>query len=238
MRLSRDWVNNRWTLLKEAPNVAVTHVSHDKRDGLLQSVMLPGRCSVSSGLDELTSSAVCAKGKLSPSCSSVALRQSSELEGAGDSHTNERNMESKKEAVLDSVSCDKEHRACNLSNDGLLGDLRWKSLGKRKRTREVTVLSKTGSFGGKHMKMSRRKMMDGNSLKNGEDLLECNKELVKSQTSGEELIKAKRQTSGEEFIKAKRSRQGHENLKSIHGCPIASPLFMNPMPLSNLVMSR
>ena len=77
------------------------------------------------------------------------------------------------------------------------------------------------------MKLSRKKKMDGNKLKNGEDLLECNKE-----------DQAKRQKSGEELVKAKRLRQGHENLKPIHGYPIVSPLFTNPMPLSNLVMSR
>lgn len=104
---------------------------------------------------------------------------------------------------------------CNLANDGLLFDLRWKFLGKCKHTKKATILSKTGSSGGKHMKISRRKMMDGNRLKNGEDL----------------------QRSCEELIKTKKLRQGHEKMKSIHGCPIACPLFMNQMPLSNLVMS-
>jgi len=225
LRLSRDWVNNQWTLVKEALDVAATQVSCDKKDGL-QSMTLPVRCTVYSGLDELTNSAACTKRRFSPS-SSVALRQSSELEGGGNSHSNESNMELKEEVGVDSASSEREQRACNLVNDGLLGDLRWKSSRKRKRTREATVLSKTNSPGGKHTKMSRRKMMDGNRLKNGEDLLECNKKEL-----------AKRQRSGEELIKAKRLRQGHENLKPVHGCPIVSPLFTNPMPLSNLVMSR
>jgi len=207
LRFSRDWVNNQWTLVNEAPDVAANQVSHDKKDGL-QPVTLPGRCTVS------------------PS-SSVALRQSSELDGCGNYHANESDMDLKGEVGVESTTSEKEQRACNLVNDGLLGDLRWKSSRKRKRTREATVLSKTNSPGGKHTKMSRRKMMDGNRLKNGEDLLECNKKEL-----------AKRQRSGEELIKAKRLRQGHENLKPVHGCPIVSPLFTNPMPLSNLVMSR
>lgn len=207
LRVSRDWVNNQWILVKEAPDVAATQVSHDKKDGL-QPVTLPGRCTVS------------------PSSSmQVALRQSSELDGCGNSHTNESDMDLKGEVGMESTTSEKEQRACNLVNDGLLGELRWKSSRKRKRTREATALSKTSSSGGK-LKLSKRKTVDSNMLKNGEDLLGCNKE------------QAKRQRSGEELVKAKRLRQGHENLKPIHGCPIVSPLFTNPVPLSNLVMSR
>jgi len=170
-------------------------------------VTLPGRCTVS------------------PS-SSVALRQSSELDGCGNYHANESDMDLKGEVGVESTTSEKEQRACNLVNDGLLGDLRWKSSRKRKRTREATVLSKTSSSGGK-LKLSKRKTVDSNMLKNGEDLLECNKK-----------EQAKMQRSGEELGKAKRLRQGQENVNPIHGCPIVSPLFTNPMPLSNLVMSR
>lgn len=206
LRFSRDWVNNQWTLVKEAPDVAANQVSHDKKDGL-QPVTLPGRCTVS------------------PS-SSVALRQSSELDGCGNYHANESDMDLKGEVGVESTTSEKEQRACNLVNDGLLGDLRWKSSRKRKRTREATALSKTSSSGGK-LKLSKRKTVDSNMLKNGEDLLECNKK-----------EQAKMQRSGEELGKAKRLRQGQENVNPIHGCPIVSPLFTNPMPLSNLVMSR
>ena len=92
--------------MQEVPNVPATKASCDNKVGV-QSMTLPRRCTVSLGLDELTSSAACTKSKLSPS-SSIALRQSSELEGGGNS---ESIMEIKEDVGVDSASSGKEQHA-------------------------------------------------------------------------------------------------------------------------------
>lgn len=78
LRISRDWVNNCWTELKDTLNVAATLVSLHTESKFIQSETLPSRCTLSLPEDKLGILAGCVShtdSKSSP-VPSVAVRES------------------------------------------------------------------------------------------------------------------------------------------------------------------
>uniref|UniRef100_A0A0D6QWS5 BAH domain-containing protein n=2 Tax=Araucaria cunninghamii TaxID=56994 RepID=A0A0D6QWS5_ARACU len=223
LRISRDWVNNQWTSLEEAPNLPATLASLDKKAECTESAILSRGCTISPAKYELDGLVASTDGSL---VSSVAGREFSKSDEVKNNDNGEKNVEVKEEIGVDLGKNEKEKLACNLANDGLLGDLRWKT--SRKRSRDAAGLSRGSPSRVKHSKGLGNKTMDAGRTNNEvKSLLPTNKKEV-----------ARRQKSSEGLVKAKKLRQRHENLKPIHGCPIGSHLFTTPMPLSNLVMSR
>ncbi|KAH9315926.1 hypothetical protein KI387_024553, partial [Taxus chinensis] len=225
LRISRDWVNNKWTLLKETPNIAATLVSLDKKFGWLQSENFPRECTASVAEDDGSGGHVVHTDSKSLPATSVVVRESTVVEDVENNKTDKIHLEIKEESGVDVGKNEKEKPVCYLANAGSLGDLRWKS--SKKRSRDAAFTSRANSSGAKLTKGLGNKMMDAGRPKNGEELFAGNKKDL-----------ARTPKSNEIFVAAKKLRQGHENMKPIHGYPIERPLFTTPISLSNLVMSR